>query len=180
MYNWLWPVVVFLDLFLQFEPPLYILFKILLSRCTWLLCLMSIVSCSLSVGQVVLSIQKGAHLLTVFRQSRGICNDWSSSIAFLAAIFFNKPSWFWTQYFWSPFFFLSCAGYHFKEGLWTNLYYLLSTGVYSQWLLFFWLTLFFRHLQRELQSSLPNSDYCFTTLKKSRDLWVEMSPGHQN
>lgn len=55
--------------------------------------------------------------------------------------------------------FISCSYYHFKEGLRTDLHYLLSTGVYSRWLLFFWLTLFFRHLQRKLQSSLPNSDY---------------------
>jgi hypothetical protein len=48
----------------------------------------------LSVGQVVLSIQKGAHLLIVFGQSRGICNDLSSSIAFSCSyIFFMKLPW---------------------------------------------------------------------------------------
>jgi len=64
----------------------------------------------------------------------------------------------------------SHVGYHFKEGLWTNLYYLLSTGVYSRWLLFFWLTLFFRHLQRELQSSLPNSVVLYHHIKKKSRL----------
>jgi hypothetical protein len=151
----------FLDLFLEFEQLLYILFKLLLSRCTGLLCLMKIVSCSLSVGQVVLSIQNGAHLLIVFRQSRGICNDWSSFIAFLAAIFL-----------WSSLGSeLSIYVHHFSSShvlvtilrrAYELICTLLSTGVYLRWLLFFWLTLFFRRLQRELHSSLPNSDYSFT------------------
>ena len=173
--------MVFLDLFLQFEPPLYILFKILLSRCTWLLCLMSIVSCSLSVGQVVLSIQKGAHLLTVFRQSRGICNDWSSSIAFLAAIFFMMLPWFWTQYFWSPFFFVSCAAYHLRRA-----YELISTiscqqGCIRNDCCFFGLLFSsgtFNVSYRALYPTLIIVLYLH--IKNKVNLWVEMSPGHQN
>jgi hypothetical protein len=46
----------------------------------------------LSVGQVVLSIQKGVHLLIVFGQSRGICNDLSSSIAFSCSYIFYEAS----------------------------------------------------------------------------------------
>jgi len=151
---------------------------------------MSIVSCSLSVGQVVLSIQKGAHLLIVFHQSRGICNDLSSSIAFLAAIIFIKLPWFWTQYFLSPFFFVSCAAYHFKEGLWVSkkrrAYELICTiscqqGCIRDDCCFFGLL---------FSSSTFNVSYIalyltliivlYRHIKNKVNLWVEMSPGHQN
>ena len=75
--------------------------------------------------------------------------------------------------FWSPFFFTSCADCHFNEGFCTNLYYVLSTGVYLRWLLCFWPTLFFRHLQRELQSSLPHFYYILSRYKKTQPKGVE-------
>jgi len=106
-------------------------------------------------------IQKGAYLLIVFHRLKGMCKN---PLFIFALIFIKKLFWFCIRFFlitiiFSPHVLIAILTRAFSLictiSCCTNLYYLLSTGVYLRRLLCFWPTLFFRHLQRELQCSLP-------------------------
>ena len=110
---------------------------------------------------MVFWIQKGAYLLIVFHRLKGMCKN---PLFIFALIFIKKLFWFCIRFFlitiiFSPHVLIAILTRAFSLictiSCCTNLYYLLSTGVYLRWLLCFWPTLFFRHLQRELQCSLP-------------------------
>ena len=128
---------------------------------------------------MVFWIQKGAYLLIVFHRLKGMCKN---SLFIFALIFIKKLFWFCIRFFlitiiFSPHVLIAILTRAFSLictiSSCTNLYYLLSTGVYLRWLLCFWPTLFFRHLQRELQSSLPHFYYILSRYKKTQPKGVE-------